>query len=139
MSKELLGVGLVYELQEVADTLGVSKYTVLRDYRRGQLPGRKFGRRILFTGAAIKIFLESGAPTRRGSKRQGDVPDQADHREPPTTREQADLIERNNIMDAMRLAGNLRRVAAKKLGISEVTLRKRFKKHNLAFPDNRGK
>lgn len=136
MPKEMPGIGLVYELQEVAAQLGASKYTVLRHYRRGNMPGRKVGRRILFTGDAIKAFLESGSPTRRG---QGPQVDQRPATPPPTTREQQDMIEQNRIKDAMRLAGNYREAAAKKLGISEVTLRKRFKYHGLVFPDNRGK
>ena len=138
MPKELPGIGLIYELQEVAEMLAVSKYTVLRDYRRGQLPGRKFGRRILFTGAAIKGFLESGSPARRGQG-QAEQLHRAVQSEPPTTREQAELAERTRIIDAMRLAGNYREAAAKKLGYSAVTLRKNIKRYGLHFPDNRGK
>jgi excisionase family DNA binding protein len=136
MPKEMPGIGLVYELQEVAEQLGASKFTVLRHYRRGNMPGRKIGRRILFTGDAIKAFLESGSPTRRG---QGPQADQRPATPPPTTREQGDMIERNRIMDAMRLAGNYREAAAKKLGYSAVTLRKNIKRFGLQFPDNRGK
>jgi excisionase family DNA binding protein len=138
MPKELPGIGLVYELQEVAALLDVSVYTVQRDYRRGQLPGRKFGRRVLFTGAAIKGFLESGRPARRGSKGQPEQQGQAATRPAPSTREQKELIEKNRILDAMRLSGNYRKAAAKRLDISEVTLRARFKKYNLEFPSNRG-
>jgi excisionase family DNA binding protein len=92
MPKEMPGIGLVYELQEVAEQLGASKFTVLRHYRRGNMPGRKIGRRILFTGDAIKAFLESGSPTRRG---QGPQADQRPATPPPTTREQGDMIEQD--------------------------------------------
>lgn len=138
MPKELPGIGLVYELQEVAALLDVSIYTVQRDFRRGQLPGRKFGRRVLFTGAAIKGFLESGRPARRGSKGQPEQQGQADQRPAPSTREQKDLIEKNRIIDAMKLTGNYRKEAAKKMGFSVVTLQAKFKKYGLEFPSNRG-
>jgi excisionase family DNA binding protein len=137
MPKDLPGIGAIYDLDEVAERLAVSKYTVLRDYRNGRLAGRKFGRRILFTGDAIKSFLESGAPTRRGSK--GQQADPSTPRPGFTSREQAEIQERHRIEDAMRITGNHREAAAKKLGYSAVTLRKKFKKYGMQFPDNRGR
>lgn len=138
MPKDLPGIGLVYEQQEVADLFGVSIYTVQRDYRLGRLPGRKFGRQVLYTADAIKGFLESGSAPRRGSKGQPAVQAQVDHRPAPSTREQQELIQKNRITDAMRLSGNYRKPAAKRLDISEVTLRAWIKKLGLEFPQHRG-
>lgn len=141
MTKEIKGIGLVYGAQELADLFGVSIYTVLRDYRLGRLQGRKFGRQILFTADAVKAFLESGSPTRRGSKAADGQrsPSPGDnHRAAPTLAEMNDQGERNRVLDAMKRAGNHRREAAQILGCSEVTLRNKFKKHGLTFPGNRG-
>jgi len=137
MPKELAGIGLVYTGQEVANMFGVSIYTVLRDYRLGRLAGRHFGRQIFFTGDSIKAFLESGRPARRHDRGQAGQ-EQAGHRLPPTTREQDELLEKNRIIDIMRITGNHRKEAAKRMGFSEVTLRAKFKKYGLDFPSNKG-
>jgi len=69
MPIELQGVGLIYDLKEVAAMLKISTFTVLRDYRKGWLPGRKLGSRIVFTADAIKRFLETGsAPKRKAAQ-----------------------------------------------------------------------
>ncbi|MFA5727223.1 MAG: helix-turn-helix domain-containing protein [Saccharofermentanaceae bacterium] len=142
MPKELPGIGLVYDGQEIAALFGVSIYTIMRDYRLGRLAGRKFGRQILFTGDSIKAFLESGRPARRGGKDQpadqgGDVR-RGNHKGQPTGRELQEMTERNRVIYAMKQAGNHRRAAAKIMGCSEPTLRARFKKYGLEFPQNKG-
>jgi transcriptional regulator with GAF, ATPase, and Fis domain len=124
----------VYEGAEVAAMLEVSIYTIMRDYRLGQLAGRKVGRRILFTADSIKAFLESGRPARR---KKSEALVEVEHRLPPTSREQEELLEKNRIIEAMRRAGNLRERAAKILGISSVTLRAKFKKYGLEYAKNK--
>ena len=138
MPKDIKGIGLVYRAEELADEFGVSVYTVQRDYRLGKLMGRKFGRQILFTADAVKSFLESGSPSRRTPVQVQAFQDQGVTRPAPSARELQDLTEKNRVLDAMRLSGNYRKAAAKRLDISEVTLRARFKKYGLEFPQHRG-
>jgi transcriptional regulator with GAF, ATPase, and Fis domain len=137
MPKDIKGIGLVFGAEELADEFGVSKYTVMRDYRLGKLMGRKFGRQILFTADAVKAFLESGSPSRRTAVQiqafQGPAKDA------PTNRELQDMTERNRVIEAMKRARNHRREAARLLRCSEVTLRAKFKRFGLTFPSNRGR
>jgi hypothetical protein len=142
MPKEIKGIGLVYRAEELAEEFGVSVYTVQRDYRLGKLLGRKFGRQILFTADSVKAFLESGSPTRRGGGSMVQIQafqDQGIPKEGPTGRELQDQAERNRVIEAMKRARNHRREAARLLGFSEVTLRAKFKRYGLQFPDNRGR
>ena len=129
MPKEIPGIGLVYTSGEIAGLLGVSLFTVGRAFRDGRLPGRRFGRSVLFTVDSLKGFLE-GRPAPRRSE-----PVAAG--KPPSMAEAKALSETHAIETAMKRAGNNRGEAARLLKWHRGTLQRKLKELGLTFP--RGK
>ena len=126
MPKEIPGIGLVYTSGEIAALLEVSLFTVGRAFRDGRLPGRRFGRNVLFTGDALKSFLE-GRPAPRRSEPVAPG-------KPPTMAEAEALGETRAIQEAMRRAGNNRTEAARLLKMHRGTLQRKLKELGLVFP-----
>lgn len=128
MPKEIGGL-VVFTAGEIAVSLGVSVYTIQRAFRDGRLPGRRLGRNVLFTGDALKGFLE-GRPAPRRSEPTAPG-------KPPTMAEAEALGETRAIQEAMRRAGNNRMEAARLMKIHRGTIQRKIKELGLTFP--RGK
>lgn len=145
MSKNIPGIGNVFTVNEIKDTLDVSYETVLRRYRDGSLKGQRFGNHIYVTESSLKDFLEGRTdripPVHNQREKAPDLDNEPMllSKNGPTGKELEGLHEKRQIEIAMERAGGFRQPAADMLGIDRNTLRARLKKHGLKYPENRGK
>ena len=65
--KEILGEKL-YTAQEVADMLGISRWTVYARYKAGSMKGAFVGRRLYFAETEIRAYLRGGNTKTEGGR-----------------------------------------------------------------------
>ncbi len=140
MPKEVAGIGLMYEVSELAQVLGVAESTILRYWKIGRLPGQKVGAYTYFTADAVKRFLEGSNENKKHVAHKAMNPTESDKAGAKPRAKKAKSIEQirnetdqvKQIHQAMKETGNNKTQAAKLLGWPDRTFRERYSRFKLS-------
>ncbi len=61
MNKSITKTRIAWSLADISEATGLSMGFLRNEVRRGALPIRKFGRRVLVLDEDLKIYLENGS------------------------------------------------------------------------------